>query len=225
MFLKRSTKKEMMDDFSITDKRIDSALAELELINKYLGGISVSKKGIGKFYTPGNSNLNFKILDAGSGSSEILLKIREGFKEISICSLDKNQQACHYSKNKNSLNIICGDIFYLPLKKGYFDIVHASLLLHHFSIDELKEIFGNLLLLVKKGVVINELRRNIFALIGIKILTLFFSKSELVRNDAPLSVKKGFVKKELKNILAALPAAGYSIKRKWAFRWLVVVFK
>lgn len=225
MFLKRSTKKEMMDDFSITDKRINGALTELELINRFLGGISVSKEGVGKFYTPVNSNFNFKILDAGSGSSEILLKIRERFKEISICPLDKNQQACHYSKNKNSLNIICGDIFYLPFKKGYFDIVHASLLMHHFSIDELKEILGKLLMLVKKGIVINELRRNIFAFAGIKILTLFFSKSELVKNDAPLSVKKGFIKKELKDILGTLPAAGYSIKRKWAFRWLIVVFK
>jgi ubiquinone/menaquinone biosynthesis C-methylase UbiE len=225
MFLKRSIKKEMMDDFSITDGRIDGALTELKLINMFLGGVSVSKKGFGKFYVSGNSNLNFRILDAGSGSSEILLKIRERFKEVSICSLDKNKQVCHYSKTKNSLNIICGDIFFLPFKKGYFDIVHASLILHHFSIDELKEILGNLMPLVKKGIVINELRRNIFAFIGIKILTLFLSKSELVKNDAPLSVKKGFIKKELKDILRALPAAGYSIKRKWAFRWLVLVFK
>jgi hypothetical protein len=92
-------------------------------------------------------------------------------------------------------------------------------------LDELKRILNNLLPVVKKGIIINDLRRNIFALIGIKILTLVFSKSELVRNDAPLSVRKGFTKKELKNILADLAAAGCLIKKKWAFRWLIVVFK
>jgi len=213
-----------MDDFSIKDGRIDSALNELKIINRYLGGVSVTEEGLAEFYRGKHSGPAFKILDAGSGSSDILFKIKKRFKEIRIYPLDKNLGVCYYLKKNNSPDIICGDIFALPYKEEYFSIAHASLFLHHFSPEELKIILENLLLVVKKGIIINELRRNIFAFIGIKILT-FFSRSELVKNDAPLSVKKGFIKKELEEIFKDIPAAGFTIKRKWAFRWLVVVLK
>ena len=46
MFLKRSYAPELMDDFSIQDERIDRALSELKITNKYLGGISTTKSGL-----------------------------------------------------------------------------------------------------------------------------------------------------------------------------------
>ncbi|MCH7973132.1 MAG: hypothetical protein IH949_04475 [Bacteroidetes bacterium] len=51
------------------------------------------------------------------------------------------------------------------------------------------------------------------------------SKSSMVKNDAPLSVKKGFVKSELIDMFKNLKITNYKIKRKWAFRWLVVISK
>ncbi|MGZ5255480.1 MAG: methyltransferase domain-containing protein, partial [Flavitalea sp.] len=60
---------------------------------------------------------------------------------------------------------------------------------------------------------------------AIKIITAIFSKSYLVKNDAPLSVLRGFKKTEL---ISALKQAGIndaSIEWKWAFRWLVVFDK
>ena len=52
-----------------------------------------------------------------------------------------------------------------------------------------------------------------------------FSKSYLVKNDAPLSVLRGFKKNEWKNIFEKAGIKNYSIKWKWAFRYLIVVFK
>jgi ubiquinone/menaquinone biosynthesis C-methylase UbiE len=226
MLLKRSSQKEMMDDFSVADTRVYSALAELKIINEFLGGNSVTKNGFEEFCGRTNRNMPYTVLDAGSGSSDILIKLKNSFKSIIIYAFDKNMKICLYSKiNNNILNIICGDILKLPFKDEYFDIVHASLFLHHFSMNEIQNILVNLLKISRRGIIINELRRNIFALLGIKFLTLVFSKNQLVKNDAPLSVKKGFKKKELQQILMNLQATEYLIKRKWAFRWLIVIFK
>ncbi len=41
--MERSYQQEIMDDFSIQDERIDTALEELKIINKYLGGISTTQ--------------------------------------------------------------------------------------------------------------------------------------------------------------------------------------
>jgi len=73
--------------------------------------------------------------------------------------------------------------------------------------------------------IINDLRRSVWALIGIKLLTILFSKSSMVKNDAPLSVKRGFIKSELIDMLKSLKIINYKIKRKWAFRWLVAIPK
>ena len=60
-----------MDDFSIQDERIDKALNELKIINKFLGGISTTKSALSYFIQSKKDEL--KILDIGSGSSDNLL--------------------------------------------------------------------------------------------------------------------------------------------------------
>ena len=55
------------------------------------------------------------------------------------------------------------------------------------------------------------------------ILTRLFSRSYLVKHDAPLSVLRGFKKKELEELLNKAGILNYTIHWKWAFRWLVIV--
>jgi hypothetical protein len=57
----------------------------------------------------------------------------------------------------------------------------------------------------------------------IRLLTSLFSKSYLVRHDAPLSVLRGFKKTELETLLEEAGISKYTIQWKWAFRWLVIV--
>ena len=68
-------------------------------------------------------------------------------------------------------------------------------------------------------VIINDLHRNVLAYWSIKALTSVFSRSYMVRNDAAVSVKRGFKKKELKELLDRLNINGYSLNWRWAFRW------
>jgi hypothetical protein len=48
----------------------------------------------------------------------------------------------------------------------------------------------------------------------------------MVKNDAPLSVCRGFSKAELEKMLDTAsginPVGSYSIHWKWAFRWLLI---
>jgi hypothetical protein len=47
----------------------------------------------------------------------------------------------------------------------------------------------------------------------------------MVKNDAPLSVKRGFIKSELINLFSNYRAKNIVIKKKWAFRWMIVIKK
>jgi hypothetical protein len=77
----------------------------------------------------------------------------------------------------------------------------------------------------KEGMIINDLHRHWFAYYSINTLTHFFSKSELVKNDAKLSVLKGFTKKEWKSCLSELGFDRFYIHWVWAFRHLIILKK
>ncbi len=224
--MKRDFSPEIMDDFTIKDERIDEALKELGFINYFLGGNSTSKTGIKKVLKIIPQNHSLKVLDAGSGASDVLLSLKKVIKNLKIFSMDINIKACSFIRiNSSYTNVICGNILEFPFKKDSFDITHASLFLHHFSEEKIKDILNNLINSARYAVVINDLRRSILAYRGIKILTMLFSNSKMVKNDGPLSVKRAFVKGELLMILNELEIGYFLIKRKWAFRWLVIIYK
>ena len=71
------------------------------------------------------------------------------------------------------------------------------------------------------GFFINDLQRNWFAYHSIKIITQIFSSSYLVKNDAPLSVARGFYKNEWIRLLTEAGIKNYAVDWKWAFRYLI----
>ena len=222
IMLKRIFRKEIMDDFSIQDERIITALNELNIINKYLGGNKTSEKGLKLLIKKSGIHKVKNILDAGGGSSDILLSSKINFNHIS--NMDINLGINKYVKsNSPKLDIVCSDIFKPPFKNKSFDVIHASLFFHHFKEDEIKKILIQMKNIAISGIIINDLQRSIFAYMGIKFLTALFSKSEMVKNDGPLSVRKGFTQTELIKLLNELNLR-YDLKWNWAFRWLVVIY-
>ena len=221
MFLKRSSTQEMMDDFSINDERIKDAIGELHTINRFLGGINVTKKGIEYFLYDTASPV--KVLDIGGGGSDILCDLDDEFN-LNISSLDLNKYSCHYQKSLHPEHkVLCADALNLPVKERTFDIIHVSLFLHHFSEEEIIRMLKYFLMISRKGIIINDLRRNILAYTGIRFLAALFSRSIFVKNDGPLSVWRAFTRRELVKLLSRAGINNYTINRMWAFRFLVVI--
>jgi ubiquinone/menaquinone biosynthesis C-methylase UbiE len=219
--MKRSYEPELMDDFSIQDERIDAALKELKTINRYLGGVSTTKSALKYFVNSVNETLS--LVDIGSATSDNLLAAKASFPSLKIISIDKSFRSLKIFPN--STIKINSDAFNIPIKNTECDVVHLSLFLHHFNETDIKLLLDECMRICRKGIIINDLQRSYLAFLGIKILTGLFSKSELVKNDAPLSVKRGFKKNDLVRLFADCGISNYLIKRKWAFRWMVVINK
>jgi len=226
MFFSRSYQKEIMDNMSVDGDFLEQALRELTRINLWLGGHATSLKGIRTLakYIPLPKILT--ILDVGAGGADIVDATSSMRANVQITSLDLNQGACDYAARMHpSLQVVNGSVFAIPFNHQSFDIVHASLFLHHFTESELHEILRSLMNVSKYGIVINDLRRSVFAYLGITFLTQLFSRSSMVKHDGPLSVRRGFTKKELQRLCASLSSASFTIHRRWAFRWLVCIKK
>jgi ubiquinone/menaquinone biosynthesis C-methylase UbiE len=218
----RSTSLEMIDDMSITDERIDVALQELSVINRFLGGDHVSRVGIARMTRKVPENLPLRILDCGAGGSNLASVLRMVDRTVEITALDLNLRACRYSAlNVHSMNIVNGSAFRLPFRDQSFDVVHASLFCHHLNPSELRMVLAEWSRVARFGIVINDLQRSAIAFLAITMLTRLLSQSAMVRNDAPISVQRGFLKKELTEITNEFGRV--SLTWHWAFRWLVSI--
>jgi ubiquinone/menaquinone biosynthesis C-methylase UbiE len=215
-----------MDNVFINDESIDQALRELTVINKWLGGFSNSRRGVKALLKRIPAAKTITVLDVGAGGCDLAAAISMLHPGIHLTALDLNKRACEYSKRKHPhISVVHGSVLDLPFEQRSFDIVHASLFLHHFTEEELHSVLKVIYTVARCGIVINDLRRTLFSYYAMILLTRLFSKSAMVKNDGPISVRRGFTRAELVRLCSALPSASYTIRRTWAFRWHVCIAK
>ncbi|MEM7297544.1 MAG: methyltransferase domain-containing protein [Bacteroidota bacterium] len=227
MLEERSTEIEIMDDLSVSGSVVDQTLRELNTINKRLGGnkISVSayKRLVGK-------SKSIFLADLGCGGGDIMKEMAEWSRkkslEATFTGIDANPNIIEYAhKNTNShpeIGYQSINIFSKEFEAQSFDIIHCCLFLHHFTSEELVKLFKLFKQQTRLGVIVNDLHRHPLAYWSIKLLTTLFSKSEMVRNDASVSVARGFKRSELVEILEKAGIEKYNLSWKWAFRWKLV---
>ncbi len=201
-------------------------MKELDTINTWLGGHAITLDGFKKLV---QNKSTIKVCEIGCGGGDNLLAIytwcRKKNIEVKIIGIDNNKDCINIASNRlqfASAKFITADYKTVQFENEKPDIIFSSLFCHHFTNEELVYMLGWMKRNSAIGFFINDLHRHFLAYYSIKILTGLFSKSYLVKNDAPLSVKRGFVKEEWKDLLDKSGTPGYIIEWKWAFRWLII---
>lgn len=223
----RSTKKELLDGENIPEKDLFLNLKELDTINTLLGGYNISLSALKEI---SKDNNRYSLVDIGCGGGDTLKHIYKWTQKskatILLTGIDIKPVCIEYARaNTKELPItyICDDYRQLYTHTEKVDIIHACLFCHHLNEMQLVELV-QFALKHKAILVINDLERNPIAYYSIKWITQLFSKSYLVKNDAPLSVARGFKKEEWEDILVRAGATNYTVKNKWAFRHQVIVY-
>jgi 2-polyprenyl-3-methyl-5-hydroxy-6-metoxy-1,4-benzoquinol methylase len=227
MFKARSQQKELLDRDDIPTADLFQNLKELDFINHWLGGYDISFSAIKRVLKKGES---YSLADIGCGGGDTLKRIagwnqKKGF-DLDLYGIDIKPVCIEYAQKNLSgikVNLICDDYRNLFDHVGHVDIIHACLFCHHLSNSELSDLVA-FTLKNRAILIINDLERNWLAHYSIKYLTSLFSKSYLVKNDAPLSVLRGFKKREWISIIREAGAEHYTVRNKWAFRHEVIVY-
>jgi ubiquinone/menaquinone biosynthesis C-methylase UbiE len=89
----------------------------------------------------------------------------------------------------------------LPYSDGSFDVVHASLVLHHHEPDEAETFLRELGRVARLGVVINDLGRAPFTLLGAWLLSHACTRNAFSRHDASLSARRAYTQAEVVELL------------------------
>ncbi|MHC2993299.1 SAM-dependent methyltransferase [Pontibacter sp. HJ8] len=232
MLKQRSYEPELMDDLTLSGEELRRNLEELEVINHWLGGYKVvldALEGLLEKYT----GPPLHIADIGCGGGDTLRSIakwaRRKKMNLRLTGIDANDFMVQYARQRcggfPEISIAQHDVFSDNFQKQSYDIVVCSLFCHHFTNEQLVAMFRQLHRQAGMAVIINDLHRHWFAYYSIKYITAAFSGSRLVKNDAPLSVRRAFRREELQLLLQQAGVANYSLRWMWAFRWQLLLKK
>ena len=150
----RTNKEELMDDFSIGGDLLRDTLDKLENINRWLGGNKVTLFGLQSILKKHPKEQEITIVDIGCGHGDILRDVakfgRKNGYNFKLIGVDANPTAIHYanelSVNFPELSFKTEDIFSDDFQKREFDVVLATLFLHHFKEIELIPFLDKILL-------------------------------------------------------------------------------
>lgn len=217
----RSHKKELLDGENIPAEDLHQNLKELEFINTFLGGHRITLAGYRYFVSRNKQDLHFVEIGCGGGDNmKILARMSRRLKRNDrFTGIDLKADCIAYARENCAtypeIDFIVSDYREAEIKS---DVIFSSLFCHHLKDNELKECFLWQQEHARLGFFLNDLHRHVLAYYSIKYLTQLFSKSYLVKNDAPLSVSRGFVKEELESVIKQ----PFVIKWMWAFRYLLI---
>ncbi|MCU0367830.1 MAG: methyltransferase domain-containing protein [Cyclobacteriaceae bacterium] len=230
-FSTRSEAEELMDDLACQGEVVNQTLRELDFINQWLGGNQITISAVKEIWKRLPKDQTITIADLGCGSGEILrimaqLAIKEN-RNVQLIGFDANPKIIEYARMHSNefpnISFEAQNVFSCDFQKRKFDIVTATLFMHHFSKADLVNLLSSLIKQTSKAIIINDIHRHHFAYYSIKWLTQLFSRSEMVKFDAPLSVLRAFTKQEWKDIMGCLHEKRYTLSWKWAFRWKLIV--
>ncbi len=228
-FSRRSDQKELLDRDDIPFPDIARNMRELDFINTWLGGHAISVKGLRQL-SRGRKRIGICEIGCGGGDNLRVLSrwCQKNGMEVQVTGIDYNAHCLSVAKERwkdGPAEWIHSDYRQVVFGSQRPDIIFSSLFCHHFTDAEL---IGQLRWMEAQaglGWFINDLQRHPLAYHSIRLLTAGFSRSYLVRHDAPLSVLRGFHRREWQALLDEVVAGGYTLDWKWAVRWLIVAKK
>lgn len=212
---RRATEPELLDE-GVPETEALKSLRDLRRVNRWLGGRRAIARALRPFLSPGA-----RLLDVGCGSADLPAWLagrhpRPGL----VVGLDRKW--LHVRQAASVVHCVVGDVRALPFPPRSFDVVTASLFLHHFDEGEAPEILRRLFALARGALVVNDLHRAHVPWLFARAVFPFAFESEVSVSDGLLSIRRAFRPSELREAFrqAGLPAV--SVRRSFPYRLIAV---
>jgi ubiquinone/menaquinone biosynthesis C-methylase UbiE len=212
-------------------------LRDLRRINRWLGGARLTAAAIEALAA---HRAEVSILDVGTGGADIPMallaadaKARTRRRSLRIVGLDSRQEvldaavrAAPAVRTTDGLTMRLGDGRSLPYPDDTFDIVHASLVLHHLDGDDAPALLREMDRVARLGIIVNDLDRSRPAWIGAWLLGHLLTGDRYTRHDAPLSVRRAYRASETVAMLRACGLAPVrTIRGRFGHRYAIAAVR
>ena len=193
-------------------------LRDLARLNRLTGGTSLSRLAIGTLGALGDSGgrgaSGATVLDVGTGGADIpidlLTRAGPGGRVRAVVASDSRDEILAAARRAHpriervsGLTLAVADGRALPWGDGFFDVAHASLVLHHLEPVDAVAFLRELRRVARTGIVVNDLIRGRRAWLGAWLLVHTIARSRFTRHDGPISVRRAYTRNELIGLVAA----------------------
>jgi len=120
------------------------------------------------------------------------------------------------------LHRLVADVRALPFAGRSFDVVTASLFLHHFDSAELPGLLGSLYALARRALVVNDLHRALVPYAFGRALFPLLFRSRVSVEDGLVSIRRAFRPAEVREAFAAAGVPLARLERCFPYRLLAV---
>ena len=239
--------REQMDDLDAGGPALIRALEDLRWVNRWLGGYAsvqhalrpLVKRCRGRREHPNGVTRRgppLRLLDLGAGGADLpahLVRWADGQGvPLRVTALDANPHAVRYARQalarrlpaylRARVKVEEGEALALPFADDRFEVATASLFMHHFDAENAVRLLREMQRVASAGIVVSDLHRHPAAYVGVKALAaLRPGTSAMFRHDAPLSVRRGYRRRELQALAERAGLVGVRLRWHWAFRWVL----
>ena len=187
---------ELMDRSQPVTAELVSDLRNIRQLNRHFGSYALVTHFLRRWIQPG---MRLRVLDLATGSGDIPRLVidyaRNTGASVTVDAIDQQSSTLEIARGLSSdypeIDFKQGDALVFG-EEGQYDIVLSSLALHHFDEDAAVRMLERCRLLSRRFVLVSDLRRGLFATVGVHLLTTLIYREPMTRTDARLSAARAF---------------------------------
>lgn len=170
-----------------------------------------------------------RVLDIATGGGDIPISLwHRALRRklpIEIAACDLSSRAIEFARQKvgrlgANIEFVQSDVLAAPLPEG-FDAIICSLFLHHLADEDAVDLLRRMAAASRQLVAVNDLRRSTAGLLLAYAASKALTRSDVVRVDAPLSVRAAFTISEAKALAERAGLVNCTVKPRWPQRFLL----
>jgi SAM-dependent methyltransferase len=216
----RATDPEALD-LGVPPEEALRSLADLRFVNRWLGNRG---RFVGAVLPYLQASARPRLLDVGCGSGDVTVVLQRALRgRLAAAAVDI--KLLHLQAAPRELLRVVADARRLPFAAETFDVVTASLFLHHFDQGALPDLLRALFALARRALVVNDLRRARVPYVFGKVAFPFLFKSRVSVEDGLISIRSSFREPDLRAAFTAAGVPSVRIERNWPYRLLAVAEK
>ncbi len=207
---------ELMDSPDADPQELEPMLRDLAWINRFLGGHRVIRTQLARLLPAASRPV--RVLDVGTGFADTPRALvhwaqARGLR-FEVTAVDQHVRILELARRACAgypeIRLQRADALALPFPDGSFDVVLASLILHHMEGTQPTRLLRELHRVARRAIVVNDLRRGHWPFLVTWASLRLLSRTRFIHHDGPLSVRRSFLPHEL---LELAHAAGWTRAR------------
>lgn len=221
----RSASLERLDSPAEYLEALGPSLAEVRLVNRWLGGTAVSL-GFLRNRPELRRGAHATLLDVATGTADIpLAQLRWAGRHgigLEITATDLSEEILSHARrhvtHEPRIRLEAADATSLPYPDASFDYVTCNLALHHFPPVVAVRVISEMYRVASRAILVNDLVRSRPAYWSARLLFGLATRNPLTSHDGPLSVLRAYTVEEVRALGEAAGLMDFRVRTRPVFR-------